>query len=392
MIRVAWMVPNTPHWIGGLNYFRNLLEALLSLPDRRVEPVLVGGAGGLPAPFDRCPTMPYPSERRGSPAWVRDQVGARLLGNGGRLARDLLRQDVRLISHSIWLGRRSPVPAMCWIPDFQQRHLPELFDEADRRTRDAGQANAARHGQAVVLSSHDARQDFERFHPHYAHKAHVLHFVAHAPPESTNPAQELEVLARYGIDEPFFHIPNQLWVHKNHELVVRALAVLASRGRPPLVVSTGQTEDYRRPTHFPALVDRLRQAGLADRFRFLGLIPYAEVAVLMRRAVAMINPSFFEGWSTTVEEAKSLGKRLLLSDIPVHREQAPTRGSYFDPRDPEALAQRIAETMAGHDPATERLAAEDAAKELPGRMRNFARQYETIVLQVINRYGRSPLP
>jgi hypothetical protein len=39
-----------------------------------------------------------------------------------------------------------------------------------------------------------------------------------------------------------------------------------------------------------------------------------------------------EGWSTTVEEAKSLEGPLILSDIPVHRVQASTVADVFDPR------------------------------------------------------------
>ena len=63
---------------------------------------------------------------------------------------------------------------------------------------------------------------------------------------------------------------------------------------------------------------------LEKNFIFLGVIPYKDVLGLMRAAVAVINPSVMEGWSTTVEEAKSLGLPLILSDIPVHREQATT--------------------------------------------------------------------
>lgn len=46
---------------------------------------------------------------------------------------------------------------------------------------------------------------------------------------------------------------------------------------------------------------------------------------LMKHAIAIINPSLFEGGSTTVEEAKSLLKVIILSGIPVHREQNPRR-------------------------------------------------------------------
>jgi glycosyltransferase involved in cell wall biosynthesis len=79
------------------------------------------------------------------------------------------------------------------------------------------------------------------------------------------------------------------------------------------------------------------RAGVAGHFRHLGLVPYEDVFGLNAAAEALINPSLFEGWSTTVEEAKALGTRVLLSDLSLHREQAPD-AMFFEPHSPAALA------------------------------------------------------
>lgn len=55
---------------------------------------------------------------------------------------------------------------------------------------------------------------------------------------------------------------------------------------------------------------------------------------------ALLNPSRFEGWSTTVEEAKAAGTPMILSDIPVHREQAPN-ARFVGQDDAPALADAI---------------------------------------------------
>lgn len=110
-------------------------------------------------------------------------------------------------------------------------------------------------------------------------------------------------------------------------------------------MTTGKTEDRRDPEHFTDLMRHVAEAGVADRFRVLGLIPYEDLSVLMRNAVAVINPSQFEGWSTTVEEAKSMGKHVILSDIPVHREQDPERRRYVAPDDPSEMAAAIAAAL-----------------------------------------------
>ena len=71
------------------------------------------------------------------------------------------------------------------------------------------------------------------------------------------------------------------------------------------------------------------------------LVQYNKIMNLLYNADIIINPSFFEGWSTVVEEAKILDKKILLSNIDVHIEQNPKKGIYFDPYNPKDLANSI---------------------------------------------------
>ncbi len=381
MIKVACLVPNSKTWIGGLNYFINLASAILALPERRIELMVLGSASELPEPLCSLGTVPYPSEaKKYSLAWFLARLDKKFGERGGMQARTFRQHDIRLFSHGWPLGRLSPVPAMCWIPDFQHKRLPHMFSHEEIGIRDKSFANVARNAQAVLLSSADAEKDFHHFFPEAAAQTHVLRFVANPPAGSEDIAP---ILTHYGIEEPYFHIPNQLWRHKNHGIVLEALRILKANGTCPVIISTGQTDDYRHPGYFADLQKQVIDAGLSERFRFLGLIDFAHVGALMRGAVAMINPSRFEGWSTTVEEAKSLGKRLLLSDIPVHREQAPERGTFFDPDDPATLAALMCQVLDEYSPEEEEQARRKAAAALPGRILDFARTYENIVLNVI---------
>lgn len=73
------------------------------------------------------------------------------------------------------------------------------------------------------------------------------------------------------------------------------------------------------------------------------MIPLPHVYALLRASTALINPSRFEGWSTTVEEAKSFGVPMILSDIDVHREQSSGAARYFGIDDPVLLADHLME-------------------------------------------------
>ena len=70
----------------------------------------------------------------------------------------------------------------------------------------------------------------------------------------------------------------------------------------------------------------------------MGIINYNEVLSLIYHSVSLINPSKFEGRHSSVEQARSLGKQTILSDINIHREQAPPRSSFFNTNNYKKLA------------------------------------------------------
>ncbi len=97
-----------------------------------------------------------------------------------------------------------------------------------------------------------------------------------------------------------------------------------------------------------------QELGLGHRARFLGFIPRRDQLGLLTGAVAVIQPSLCEGWSTTVEDAKSLGRRVLASDIAVHREQLGKTADFFGGEDAAALAALL-RRYALEDPAVQSL-------------------------------------
>jgi glycosyltransferase involved in cell wall biosynthesis len=104
----------------------------------------------------------------------------------------------------------------------------------------------------------------------------------------------------------------------------------------------------------------------------------------MKNSLAVINPSMFEGWSTTVEEAKLFGKTVVLSDIAVHREQSPVNGIYFDPADPVALAQQLKRVWDAGVQDFQYFSDTELHEIAVQRYSDFAEKYQQIVLSVVN--------
>lgn len=384
MIRVGFEYPTLGKgWTGGLNYLRNLFAALEAVPELGIHPVMLAGRRTEVVPeLGGAELVRTPLLDPRDPRWVLRLAWRRATGTDPALARLLYDEGISVLSHSGHVGLRARVRSITWIADFQHRHLPELFGAAERRLRDAAVEAYCRFSDRVVVSSETARADLERWFPRSLDKVRVLRFVdCSAGVAPADPIAPLEV--RYGVRGPFLLLPNQFWKHKNHRLVLDALERLRRGGRTVLVLATGNTRDYRNPAFFEELMAVRSRYGLESSFRVLGLVPYADLATLMRHAIALINPSRFEGWSTVVEEARSLGKKVLLSDIPVHREQAPERSAFFHPDDAAALAEAMWQAWSCVDREEDRQAEARARAGLEHRRRVFAETYARIIREVV---------
>src|SRR5205823_8577731 len=138
--------------------------------------------------------------------------------------------------------------------------------------------------------------------------------------------------------------------HKNHKVVVDARSILKARGTDLVIAASGSKDDPREPDYFDSIIRQIDQRNLSRNFRYLGMIPLSHVYALLRVSAALINPSRFDGWSTTVEEAKSFGVPMILSDLDVHREQTVGKACYFGTDSPAALADHLAEAANNTQP------------------------------------------
>jgi glycosyltransferase involved in cell wall biosynthesis len=352
-VRIAFPPIGGSIWTGGQNWLGNLVRTVKACGIDTVEPVMMVDA-------DYAPAMIADLEARGVEV-VRDEGFGqqarrsqlfRTLATGcDRFALDAYRRhgiDV-VFESADYHGWRFPLPTLSWFPDFQHRHLPHMFGKAAWWRREIGfRLTLARHSH-ILLSSQDAARDLRTFYPGNRTQVHVVPFAVPAPARLTRDAIEERRVAA-GIPPRWFFLPNHFWQHKNHRLAVAATAE-AVRACPDLtVVCTGNSHDPRNPAAFAALEADIARLDLTDNFRILGLVPYSRVEALLQGAVSMVNPSLFEGWSTPVEEAKAIGKPMILSDLPVHIEQVGDGARYFDRSSSTDLARAMVEVWTAEPP------------------------------------------
>jgi glycosyltransferase involved in cell wall biosynthesis len=386
-MRVAFTLFGGKEWTGGRNYLVNLIRSLVTYCPGTVTPVLFCGndvVDGDTDPFERLPGLEIVHsaafDRRRSLVSLARAIA---LGVDGPVEKVLIEQDIDAVFEvAKFYGRNLRMPAIAWLPDFQHRHLPHLFSHAAQLKRELGFRAQISAGRTMMLSSEDARLDCERFYPMTRGRTHAVRFAV--PPVQRLDLEAARVIADgYGLPANFFYMPNQFWVHKNHQVVIEAIAILKKLNCEVVVVASGSTRDPRDPQHYKRLMDRVEALGIKDNFKSLGLIPYPHLGALMQASAAVINPSLFEGWSTTVEEARALGTPLILSDLSVHQEQAGEAAIYFQRTSAESLARVLGSFQLLSWQDRTRL-QDEAAHEAVRRQREFAEQFVTVVNQCVS--------
>jgi glycosyltransferase involved in cell wall biosynthesis len=338
--RVGFIFPLDKSWLGGVNYYRNLWLSIGQIPESGICPVVFMGTDHNLSDFPNLEIVRSKIFNRKSIYWFVWKISQKIFRKDFILERLLMKNKIEILSHYNTLGNTTKIKTIGWIPDFQHMHMPQLFSKKELERRNKEFLQVSNYSTKIIVSSNDALADLISFSEVGGKKAHVLQFsIAPMSIESLNTLAISELEKKYNFNGKYFMLPNQFWIHKNHQVVIDAVSKLKSRGINVQVLATGNTVDPRCPEHFPSLMQQVNFSDIKGNFKVLGIIPIKELYVLMRHAIAIINPSLFEGWSTTVEEAKSIQKKVILSDIPVHREQNPKQGEFFMPHDSEMLAK-----------------------------------------------------
>lgn len=385
MYKIGFVLSPSKDWLGGVNYFKSLLFGLDKFAKKDFEIVVFLGkkvdSEFLEMYSKYAEIRQHGIFDRGSFQWYIRQLLIGLFKKDYLLNFFVKRHKIEALSHANMRGDHF-VPFTSWIPDFQHRFLPQLFSKRELEYRDMTHSRLAKKSNLVFLSSYTSLSHFNLFYPDFGRKGRVLQFVA--KPEESFFSTDLLAFStlkkKYDLSDDFFFLPNQFWVHKNHQVVLTALKNLKERGIEETVVFTGNTQDYRNKDYIDSLTEYIDVNGLKENARVLGMVPYNEIFILMKHAKAVINPSLFEGWSTTVEECKSVNKNLILSDIPVHKEQA-ENALFFQKDDPEELA-RILETYSEKQKVFNK---GDTELYMTERTKEFIEKYRESMLEILEK-------
>lgn len=333
--KFAFVYTPSSGWLGGKNYYvaaiRNLHGSIIarklkddiyvfSDPDSDLSDI---------ASLDRVKIIKTRLLSRRRFYFLLIKAVNKILGENLTLVWALRSNKIDLLCHS-YIPKWTGIKSLPWIPDFQHCHMPSNFSKVELFNRNWTFSKYLS-GENVLFSSASALNDAKKF---YRVRANTWVYRFHPlPAEDYNEAEFTRLLDRKMVLEKFVFLPNQFWLHKNHRVVFEAAKLALDEGRPFNLVCTGKLSDFRDPKYPNEMLEYVSENRLGQYVKYLGLVDRDVFNCLLREAEVVINPSFFEGWSTTVEEAKVLGKKMVLSNIDVHLEQVGRSSGvvYFDP-------------------------------------------------------------
>ena len=211
-------------------------------------------------------------------------------------------------------------PWIGYIADFQEKYLPELFDQATLSYRENNSKRQVANTKFFIATSKSVKDDLEEFYPGN-YKVFVQPFAPFAPKTFIDCDEDI---SEYNLPEKFFIISNQFWIHKNHMTAVKAMKHVVDAGFNDVgLVCTGRMySDDRDGKYCDEIKAIIKELGLEKNIHFVGFIPKMDQIQMMKDSVALIQPSLFEGdpGGCSVYNAYSLMVPSIMADIRVNNE------------------------------------------------------------------------
>ena len=289
--------------------------------------------------FNRCTALEELQERFGGRV---EFVGYE--GGKSALNHCLNVRKVDVIAFSMGQpGLSNYIPWVGYVYDFQHKYLEENFSIEEISRRDKWFEGITSAADAVVCNSKAVRKDILKYCSCEETKVFSLPFSP-APYDEWLKLDSEYVKKKYQQESPYFIICNQFWVHKDHKTAFLAMRnFLNAYGHKDKVqlVCTGDLNDSRFPNYVQELKEIIKENYLDDHIRFLGHIPKLDQLALLSGAIALVQPTLFEGGpgGGSAYDAVAIGTPVIVSDILINREIDAKNVYYFGRGDSVSLSK-----------------------------------------------------
>jgi len=330
---------NSYSWNGGINYFNSLAENLDGVKNKLI--IITGKKTSIDQKKFNS-KIQFIRTRYCDPKtlpWFFRKIIFKLISKDILLINFLSKNNINIVTHSVTLGNQDKIKIISWIPDMQQFYLKSDYNEIEIKKKKKQYLEYIKYSNKILFSSYTEKNKFLSL---FKINKNIETVVIHNLPTLIKKKDFIsyrKLRKKFSFKKNFFFIPNQFWEHKNHLFLFKVIKILKNPNC--LFIFSGELKDYRNQHHIKKILLFIKKNKLDRKILILNDIKYNEVISLIVNSIAVINPSLYEGWSTTVEEAKMYKKRLIVSNIDVHKEQVKKNSSFFYLNSPKSLINKI---------------------------------------------------
>jgi glycosyltransferase involved in cell wall biosynthesis len=202
-----------------------------------------------------------------------------------------------------------------------ESQFPEVSSRGLYQVRERHFRRMCRYASGVLVDSEVGKQHVRESYSLSTDQIHVLPFVPPRHIRLSGPEAPGQALP-----SKFVFYPAQFWMHKNHQRLIQAAARVRQNCPDFHLVLAGSKKNA-----YAATVAAVKALGLSDNVHFLGYVPDAQMALLYRKARALIMPTFFGPTNIPPLEAIASGCPVAVSKIYGMPQQLGDAALYFDP-------------------------------------------------------------
>jgi glycosyltransferase involved in cell wall biosynthesis len=251
------------------------------------------------------------------------------------------------LSHEIPMGLKTTrIKSVVTIHDLIHERFPDQYNAIDVKIYRKKFRYACLNSDRVIAISEQTKKDIVEFYQVPASKITVCYQSCNPAFGKTVPAEEkASIRKKYRLPERFFLHVGSIIERKNLLNVCKAIYLLRNEMAEPLVV-IGDGGKYKQQVK-----EFIFQNGLAERIIFLSEIPEAKSSkafqtaedfpAIYQSAIAMIYPSFFEGFGIPVLEALWSRVPVITSNVSSLPEAGGGAAICVDPASVEEIASAM---------------------------------------------------
>lgn len=277
---------------------------------------------------DRLETLRDSAEWTREVAIIRKGAAARW---GAQLGLEARRRGAKVLHTTYFAPAIRPKKFVVTVHDTSFKRFPQWFPKGYAKAFEIAVGHAVSVADAVIAISNTMADELSDTYPKAINKIVAIPCGVVIPP-TMKPPTPME-------HDDFLLYVGNLSARKNLEALIKSF----SRAKPFLgssarlkIVGGGDSR---------ALQKLCVATNIQDFVDFTGRVSSSELERLYRTATAVAYISLYEGFGLPLLEALSFGKRVIVSDISVHREVVGPFGSYVDPTNLEAIAGEIVTSL-----------------------------------------------